>query len=271
MWQNMNNDEHNKALPPNLKNEISSSERLKVEFKESYAEAPEIRETMIAFANAVGGRLFVGVKEVSKEPGLHSGQIIGVTKPGISDASSNVRQWAGSFIPKLDVSFNSYQADGNRVDVIEVKESTQKPVCSSAGLYKIRSSDGNTGIDPALLRQMIVGFESFKSALKIECEQNLILLQLIYKHAVSTPPEASLNELNHSALDAILTNGALSSFFDIQLLIVTRQLCVQINKLLDFAITAGGVVIEAKVFYDKIIEIYPDLKRRIEDLLRKLS
>lgn len=271
MWQTMSNDEHNKVLPSNLKNEISSSERLIVEFKESYAEHAEIRETMIAFANAVGGRIYVGVKEVGKKSGLHIGQIIGVTKPGISDASSNVRQWAGSLIPKLDVPFNSYQLDGNRVDVIEVKESTQKPVCSSSGLYKIRRSDGNTGIDPALLRQMIVGYEAFKSALKIECTQNLILLQSIYNHASASPPQASLSELNYSAVDAILANGALSSFFDIPLLIGIRQLCVPMNKLLNFAITAGGVVIEAKVFYDKIFEIYPNLKRQIESLLGKLS
>ena len=88
-------------LPLDFQNEITSSEKLRAEFKESYAEREEIRETMMAFANAVGGRIYVGIREVKKELGVHVGQIIGVTKPGISYTSSNVRQWATSFIPKF--------------------------------------------------------------------------------------------------------------------------------------------------------------------------
>lgn len=259
------------ALPMDFNGEISSSEMLEVEFKESYAESNEIRETMIAFANAIGGRIYVGVREVSKQSGLHVGKVIGVKKPGISDAASNTRQWAGSFIPKLDFLFNAYQINGDRVDVIEVKESSQKPVCSSAGLYKIRTSDGNTGIDPARLRQMIVGYESFKRALLCECTENLVLLSSIRAYSVAKPPQASLNELTYSTIDAILANGTLSSFFNILALNEVRRLCVQINKLLDFAVSAGGVIIEAQVFYDKINELCPVLQAKITDLLSKLG
>ncbi len=258
-------------LPLSLRDEISSSEKLRVEFKESYAESAEIRETMIAFANAIGGRIYIGVKESGNESGLHVGQIIGVRKPGISAASSNVRQWAGSFIPKLDMSFNAYQTNGNRIDVIEVEESTQKPVCSSAGLYKIRMSDGNTGIDPARLRQMVVGYESFKSALALECMGNLALLHTIKEYSTAKPPQASLNELTYSTIDAILANGTLSSFFNILSLNEIRRLSVQINKLLDFAISAGGVIIEAQVFYSKINDLCPMLRVKIIDLLSKLG
>ena len=268
----MDDDKYGQTLPAELKEQISSPEKLRVEFKESYAVSKEIQETLISFANAVGGRFYVGDREISNEAGVRIGEIIGVTKPKISKASSDVRQWAGSFRPKIDVSFNSYKgATKHRVDVIEVMESNQKPVGSSSGLYKIRSSDGNTGIDPALLRQMIVGFESFKSAIILECIENLTLLQSIYTHAVAAPPQASLNELSYSAIGSILANGTLSSFFDIKMLITIRRLCIQMNKLLGFAITAGGVVIEAKVFYDKIIETHPILKREIENLLLELS
>jgi len=258
-------------LPLDFQNEISSSEKLRVEFKESYAEREEIRETMMAFANAVGGRIYVGVKEVSKQSGVHVGQIIGVTRPGISDTSSKVRQWAGSFIPKLDSSFNTYQINENRVDVIEVIESTQKPVCSSSGLYKIRTSDGNIGIDPARMRQIVVGYESYKSALNMECSENLAVLGSIRKYSENEPPQSSLNELTYSTIDAILVNGTLSSFFNISELNVIRRRCVQINKLLDFAISAGGVVIPARLFYDKIKELCPVLQENIAALLSKLN
>ena len=173
--------------------------------------------------------------------------------------------------PKLDFLFNAYQINSDRVDVIEVKESSQKPVCSSAGLYKIRTSDGNTGIDPARLRQMIVGYESFKRALLCECTENLVLLSSIRAYSVAKPPQASLNELTYSTIDAILANGTLSSFFNILALNEVRRLCVQINKLLDFAVSAGGVIIEAQVFYDKINELCPVLQAKITDLLSKLG
>lgn len=257
-------------LPLELKDEISSSETLRVEFKESYADTMKIQHTMISFANAVGGRIYIGVKEISSKSGLHTGKIIGVTKPERSQASNNVRQWAESFRPKIDVSFSSFQEEG-RVDVIEVKESNQKPVCSSGGLYKIRSSDGNTGIDPALIRQMVVGLESFKTALVVECVNDLDLLDTIYEYASATPPKALLSELSYSTMDAILTNGTLSSFFDINMLTQIRRQCVEVNKLLDFAITAGGIIIEAKEFYDKILEICPALKSNIWSLIHELN
>ena len=161
--------------------------------------------------------------------------------------------------------------NGNRVDVIEVIESTEKPVCSSSGLYKIRTSDGNTGIDPARMRQIVVGYESYRIALNRECSENLVLLGSIRKHSEGQPPRASLNQLTYSTIDSILTNGTLSSFFNISELSNIRLRCVQINKLLDFAISAGGVVIEAKVFYDMIKENCPVLQKNITAFLLKIN
>jgi len=93
---------------------------------------------------------------------------------------------------------------------------------------------------------MVVGYKSFKSALILECRENLRLLEVI------------------------LANGALSSFFNIKMLIEIRNLCILTNKLLDFVISAGGVVIPRKTFYDKINEICPILKKYITDLLLDL-
>jgi len=257
-------------LPKEFDSEILSSEKLTVEFKESYAENGPMRETMIAFANACGGRIYVGVREVNKQSGFHIGEVIGVTKLGISDASSDVRQWACSFIPKIDVLFNTYRNGQQRVDVIQVVESRQKPVCNSAGLYKIRTSDGNTGIDPAKLRQMIVGYDSVKLALILECNENLELIDKVHKQAKENPPQASFDELSYSTIDAILANGALSSFFKITDLNRIKHLSVQTNKLLDFAISAGDIIFDSEIFYNRIIELCPTLQQKITELLSNL-
>ena len=162
--------------------------------------------------------------------------MIGVSKPGITDAASCIRQWSASLIPKMDALFTSYLYEGKRIDIIEIKESGQKPVCSSSGLYKIRRGDGNTGIDPALLRQMIVGYESFKVALINECAVNIPLLKRINELITENTPYIHLGELSYSAIDAILSNGTLSSFFDIPKLVGIKQQCIQINKLLLVAV-----------------------------------
>ena len=106
--------EHLSQLPSNLKGLISSSESLKVEFKESYAEREEITDTMVAFANAIGGILFIGVKEVSREHGVHIGEVIGVEHPGVDEASQKVHQWAQSLLPRIDVSFRSLTPPSHR-------------------------------------------------------------------------------------------------------------------------------------------------------------
>lgn len=258
-------------IPENLKVLICSSETLEVEFKESYSEKTEIREAMISFANAIGGIIFIGVKEVSRKGGIHVGEVIGVDKTGISEASHKVRNWAASLLPRIDHSFQSFLDDGGRIDVITIKESNQKPVCSSAGLYKIRTSDGNTGIDPSRLREIVVGLDSYKSALLDELTNDLTLLQDICRHASQNLPIPNLNELKFATIDAILSNGTLSNFFDIQLLTTIRLLCVQVNKLLGFVISAGGVVIPAQTFYNNIVSTCPYLKRLIEKEIQLLQ
>jgi predicted HTH transcriptional regulator len=270
MWgKNMVNNNFTE-LPKEYDNEISAYEKLTVEFKISYAESAEIRETMIAFANAVGGRIYVGVREVENKSGLRVGEVIGVSKLGISDANSDVRQWACLFIPKIEISFNTYRKNEKRIDIIKVEESKQKPVCNSAGLYKIRTSDGNTGVDPAKLRQMIVGYDSFKSALILECDKNLELLDKILTQATENPPQASFDELAYSTVDAILANGTLSSFFQITELNEIKHFSIQINKLLDFAISAGDIIFDAVIFYDKIVELCPVLQKKVSELLIRL-
>lgn len=267
----MNNSVEVQKLPSDLKKEISSSEMLRVEYKQSYAESKKIQATMISFSNALGGRIYVGVKEISNESGLHNGEIIGVTNPGITEALTKVRQWAESFRPRIDVTFDSYRENEKRVDVIEVNESKQKPVCSNSGLYKIRSSDGNRGIDPSQLREIIVGYESFKNALIVECKNNKNLLEKIYFHAKSEDPKANLNELNYTTLNVILSNGALSSFFNIPLLLENRGFCIQINKLLHLVLSAGGIIIPARTFYNMICQTCPKLTQNIDNLLNELQ
>ena len=75
----MDKDILQNILPSELRAEVLSSEVLKVEFKEAYSGKQDIRHTMIAFANAIGGRIFIGVREISNADGVHIGEVQGVS------------------------------------------------------------------------------------------------------------------------------------------------------------------------------------------------
>jgi hypothetical protein len=152
-----------------------------------------------------------------------------------------------------------------------MNESNHKPVCTSSGRYKIRTSDGNTALEPSRIREIIIGLDSYQRALLKELEYNLDTLEFICRSVSAAPPSVSLNDLKVVTIDAILSNGTLSSFFEISLLIAIRSFSMQVNKLLDFAITAGGVVYPAAVFYKKIKEICPTLKENIKIAIKVLE
>jgi len=54
-----------KKMPDGLDLIMRRSEKLTVEYKKSWSEPKEIRKTLMSFANALGGHLFVGVEEIS--------------------------------------------------------------------------------------------------------------------------------------------------------------------------------------------------------------
>jgi ATP-dependent DNA helicase RecG len=105
---------------------IGTSESVTIEWKPSLSQINEIIETVAAFSNTEGGRLFVGV---SKE-GIVKGVSIG--KDTIEGLVNRIAQHTE---PKIHPRITVAKIEGKEIIVIDVKESRDKLVLASGRPY----------------------------------------------------------------------------------------------------------------------------------------
>jgi len=98
---------------------IDEGEGYKIEFKESLS---SIDKDIVAFANASGGRIFVGITDDKKVIGLSNTTEV---KTRIQDIANNCR-------PKVKIIIDQYQ----NIVTADVREGTDKPYECSSGFYK---------------------------------------------------------------------------------------------------------------------------------------
>jgi len=139
-----------------LKQIIEEGEGYKIEFKESLS---GLDKEMVAFANASGGRIFLGISDDKKIKGI---KINNVLKSQIQDIANNCD-------PSIKIFFEEFE----NVLIINVKEGDDKPYKCSAGFF--------TRVGPnsqKLSRDEIIAF--IKSEGKIRFDE-LINLKFDYK------------------------------------------------------------------------------------------
>jgi predicted HTH transcriptional regulator len=105
-------------MTPNLFDLIAQGEGSRLEFKSTISTSARIARTLCAFANTGGGTLLIGVNDDGKIGGVDS-EVREMRK--IEQATDFLVE------PSLLVSYQVVVADGKRVIVIDVPESTEKP------------------------------------------------------------------------------------------------------------------------------------------------
>ena len=116
---------------------ISAGEGIKTEFKEAQNKLPKnLFETVCAFLNTEGGKIYLGVKDSGKISGIDKNYAVKL-KTDIANLSNNLQ--------KLEPVFMLYtkeiQIEGKTVLVIDVPESSQ--VHKTAGEIYVRNEDGD--------------------------------------------------------------------------------------------------------------------------------
>jgi len=133
---------------------IKEGEGQELEFKRSLAERKEILETISAFANSNGGRIFIGIEE-NKDGSVK--EIVGIKIRGreIENMSNDIKQNTDSVVyPSIEVK----EIEGKPVLVVEVKESPLKPVFVKIGGIPVafkRVGKTNQKMDANELRRVI--------------------------------------------------------------------------------------------------------------------
>ena len=115
----------------NLLAQIQQGEGQKIEFKTSFQK--EVIETVVAFANAKGGKVFIGVTD--------SGEITGVelNKESLQNWLNQIKQ---STSPSVIPDISAEQIEGKQIVIIEVKEYPIKPI-SCKNRYLLRRANAN--------------------------------------------------------------------------------------------------------------------------------
>src|SRR3989338_2983943 len=105
---------------------IGAGESMTVEWKPSLSQIHEIIETVTAFANTEGGRLFIGVSK--------TGSVLGVSigKDTIENLTNCIAQ---STEPKIHPRITVSKVQDKEIIVIDVKESRDKLVLANGRPY----------------------------------------------------------------------------------------------------------------------------------------
>jgi len=158
-------------------------------------------EDFVALANARGGSILVGVEERSGKNGKQYGAVVGCA---IND---KVRQafisTAASCRPAMDISISIENTGSNKpIYRIDVPEGSDKPYCTSAGLYKIRAEGQNIAIDPPLMKAIILEKEAKEFVARFRAAGNELLKQINRVHEDLVEQIQSVELAAHEATEA---------------------------------------------------------------------
>jgi predicted HTH transcriptional regulator len=140
-----------------IRNLISQGENQHLDFKFEISDAKKIARTFSAFANSVGGKLLVGVKDNGVVAGIHTDEEIYMLE---SAADLFCR-------PKVEYSVKTWKIDGKVILEVDIQESKQKPHLApwKDNLWRafIRVNDQNflaNGIQVAVWKKLLSGKET---------------------------------------------------------------------------------------------------------------
>lgn len=139
----------------NLQSVLKKGEDYKTEFKETVDN--NLDREIVAFANASGGRIYIGVTDEGKIKGVN---ITNKLKRKIENIAKNCD-------PKIPVSFQEIKKE--KILIIEVKESEDKPHCGTSNFY-IRSGSTSRELRTREIREFMET-EDLLSFDTVSCKQ----------------------------------------------------------------------------------------------------
>ena len=136
----------------NLKERIALGEDSKNQFKSKIHNAEQVAKEITAFANALGGIIYIGVEE--DKNGV--GSIIGIEQTELRKLESYIAgASAEGVVPPVHVMTENILIDGKLVVLVHVPEGERKPYHTKSGEYLTKSGAGKRVLSPEEL-QIIV-------------------------------------------------------------------------------------------------------------------
>ena len=185
------------GIRPQTMRMIKGEEGVIVEYKQS-VDAVE-QDDLVALANAEGGTVLVGVKEL-RQTGRQYGHIVGCEVG--EEARRKLLNKAAGCLPSIDIKITVEGSRRHRIMRVDVTEALRKPCCTSSGTYKIRKNSTKVAIDPELLAAMILERESREFLKRFESAGYAIMQALEKATALLEEKLARIESIADEAVDA---------------------------------------------------------------------
>ena len=183
-----------------IKNLIAEGEGQELDFKYHISSASKIARTLVAFANAQGGRLLIGVKD--------NGNIIGVE----SDEEIFMIELAAERYcnPPVKVAMHNWKVDGKIVLEVKVSPSAEKPHFAKddngAWVVYVRKDDENLLADKVLVEVFKREKKKIDTVIQYRGPEKLILEYLGKNHKISFNQFCELARIPPHVAEKVLVN-----------------------------------------------------------------
>ena len=131
----------------NILEKIGLKENSYVQFKENIFESKALAQEMVAFSNAEGGDVVVGVSDAGEMVGLTAQDVKRLNQLVSNVANENVRPPIYPLVEWLDMK-------GQMILVISIRKGANKPYCTSGGLYLTKSGADKRKMSPDELKRL---------------------------------------------------------------------------------------------------------------------
>jgi predicted HTH transcriptional regulator len=144
---------------------IEGKENRDVDFKESHSGLKN--EDLVAFANAQGGSILIGVREARDDTGMQHGEVIGWE--GDFDRTRNsIQTKAANCRPPINLDVEREYDGEHHIIRIDIAESKNKPCCTGGGIYKKREDGKNKAITPSEMTVLILEKEAMEFITRLQ-------------------------------------------------------------------------------------------------------
>jgi ATP-dependent DNA helicase RecG len=130
-----------------LAEKIKNGEDSFTQFKETIKDSKKLAEEFVAFSNAEGGQLILGVKNNGSIQGLEDSEIESLNQLISNTAKDNIKPPIYPFTEILEI-------EGKKLIVISIKKGINKPYQTSSGFFYTKSGSDKRKISQEELRRL---------------------------------------------------------------------------------------------------------------------
>ena len=169
---------------------IAGGEDSFTQFKENLQDARRLAEELVAFSNAEGGQLIIGVSDDHQIKGLSPEDLHRLHQLISNTANENVK-------PPIYPLVQQFQVEEKRLLLVQVRKGSARPYATSSGVYLTKSGADKRRISPEELRRL------FAESGGLSAEESLLT-------------GSSLRDLNPESLQEFLRKRDLQVYEDLK-------------------------------------------------------